>query len=481
MSAVVNTSSTTDIKQSLLANKARLAESISDISVTTRIDYNLRFTKQAVLVVANTTEQYSQLASQFLVTLSNERPNSNYSSSQDSHINVAFVSASTKLNDIQIRCRLIEQLFVNALFDPEESLAVSALRFANQQSESITIVIDHAHALSLQIKYELSQLVNLAKKSKLTINVVLFGLIEAGQQLSENKSLFKSKMVLIDAESGQVLSFDDKKIAVEKSSNALGLWQKLSLLGAMLVITAALIWLYLLIVEDINQQANFTKTQTTQLTDSTLTASSATRIIGDETIRAMQKKEKIALLENSKKVVVIQEYTQATSEDVLQALLADSSVKQADLIPAQAGDVVEALVVTDKYSEDEASTLVSAKEPSAYQLDEVGTLPASSNEINLSYYQTKAIEYEQGYVIQIAGFADAKLSKRFIEQNSTESLYSYQRVLADKDFTVVTSKVYANKAEAKAAISLLPTQLIERKPWLKPISSVINEINTFTR
>ena len=112
-----------------------------------------------------------------------------------------------------MRCRLIEQLFVNTLFDPEQSLAVSVLRFAKQQGESISIVIDHAHALSLQVKYELCQLVTLAKKNKLTINVVLFGLMEAGQQLAINKSLFKSKVAIIDAGNGQILSMDDNKMS----------------------------------------------------------------------------------------------------------------------------------------------------------------------------------------------------------------------------------------------------------------------------
>ena len=161
---------------------------ISGISVTTRIEYNLRFTKQAVLVVSNNTEQYSQLASQYLVSLSNSALESN-----TNQINVAFVSASAKLNDIQIRCRLVEQLFVNTLFDPEQSLAVSVLKFAKQHGEAITIVVDHAHALSLQIKYELSHLVNQSKKHKLKVNVVIFGLTAAANQLSVNKSLFKNK------------------------------------------------------------------------------------------------------------------------------------------------------------------------------------------------------------------------------------------------------------------------------------------------
>jgi DamX protein len=138
----------------------------TDISVIARINYNLRFTKQAVFVVGQNTLQYSELASEFLVNLCNKTNNVTTYKNSENQPNVALVSASNKLDDIQIRCRLIEQLFVNTLFDPEQSLAVSVLNFAEQHKQPITIVIDHAHALSLQIKYELCQLVSVAKKEK---------------------------------------------------------------------------------------------------------------------------------------------------------------------------------------------------------------------------------------------------------------------------------------------------------------------------
>jgi DamX protein len=138
----------------------------TDISVIARINYNLRFTKQAVFVVGQNTLQYSKLASEFLVNLSNNTNNVTTHKNSENQPNVAFISASNKLDDIQIRCRLIEQLFVNTLFDPEQSLAVSILNLAEQQKQPISIVIDHAHALSLQLKYELCQLVSMAKKEK---------------------------------------------------------------------------------------------------------------------------------------------------------------------------------------------------------------------------------------------------------------------------------------------------------------------------
>ncbi len=469
------------MKQNLLANKARLAESFSDISVTTRIDYNLRFTKQAVLVVADNTEVYSQLASQFLVTLSNEHPASNQPSSESNHINVAFVSASEKLNDIQIRCRLIEQLFVNTLFDPEESLAVSVIRLAQQQSEPISIVIDHAQALSLQVKYELSQLVNLAKKGKLALNVVLFGLIEAGQQVSENKGLFKGRMVLIDAGTGQVLSFDDKKIVLENKAHGLGLWQKLSLLGAMLLITAALIWLYILIVEDINKQAGVLTSQAVHLSEPTILSDNTKNMAEGKSTQLIQKKEKIEAQNYSATSVPVEEPGQATTKDVLQAILSENSSKRSALVIAKSDDVLHALAQVDIKSQAEGADLVNDRGLSKQRTTGDSTFESKSSEISLSYYQRKSVEHEQGYVIQIAGFSDANLWHRFIAQNSQENLYSYQRLLADKTYTVVTSKVYRNKTEAKAAKTQLPVQFIERNPWLKPISSVISEINTFTR
>ncbi|MCP4984995.1 MAG: hypothetical protein GY928_02675 [Colwellia sp.] len=481
MSALANISSTRNMKQNLLANKARLAESFSGLSVTTRIDYNLRFTKQAVFVVADNTEVYSQLASQFLVTLSNEHPTNTQLSSESNQINVAFVSASSKLNDIQIRCRLIEQLFVNTLFDPEESLAVSVLRLAEQQSEPISIVIDHAQALSLQVKYELSQLVNLAKKGKLAINVVLFGLIEAGQQLFENKSLFKNKMVLIDAESAQVLGFDDKRIVSEKKSSGLSLWQKLSLLGAMLLITAVLIWLYILIVEDINEQADIANQKAIKVSELIIPTVVTKAMVDGETAQLIQKQEEVEPLSNSPRVEPVEKLSQATPQDVLQAILSENSDKQATLIAAKADDVLHALVEVNNKSKGEEAGLVNGIALPQTPLADDIALQSKSSEVSLSYYQRKAIEHEQGYVIQIAGFSDAKLWRRFIELNSQENLYTYQRLLSDKTYMVVTSKVYLNKSEAKAAITQLPVQFVERNPWLKPISSVISEINTFTR
>ena len=92
------------------------------ISVIARIDYIQRFSKQMTVVVDKNPIIYSKVARQYLANISQE--------SSNQEINVAFVAASSKINDIQMRCRLIEQLFANTLFDPEQSLAVSIFAFS---------------------------------------------------------------------------------------------------------------------------------------------------------------------------------------------------------------------------------------------------------------------------------------------------------------------------------------------------------------
>ncbi len=470
MSAAANSSST---YQRLTESDSMLVDENMGISVISRIDYNLRFAKQAVLVVGKDADQYSQLASKFLVSLSNVKPTESHLGASGNPINVALISASSKLNDIQIRCRLIEQLFVNSLFDPEQSLAVSVLRFATQHGEDISIVIDHAHALSLQVKYELCQLVNLAKKSKLTINVVLFGLTEAAQQLTVNKNLFKDKIAVIDAGSGQVISLDDKSIMLNKVTNPILLWQKVSLAGGMLLVAVSLVWVYLLIVEDVNQQAfNFSDKTVQDMSNKNIQSQiTLAESVVDSSVIQLQKKHKTERLDSSFKVNKPILSVQATSEEINKVLMMSNLVKPIKKIPANVGDVLNALAIVND-------------EPDKYVADVITEGVVYQNEtteMGNYYYQTAAKEFENGYVVQIAGFSDEELFKRFLSLYPDEHFYSYQRQLNGKSFTVITSKVFQNKAEAKDRIQWLPSQLIDRKPWVKSISSVINEINTFTR
>jgi DamX protein len=469
MSVLANSSSINQTPQVLAYDKGLLSNNGADINVTTRIDYNLRFTKQVVLVVAERSEQYSPLASQFLATLSLA-----VTEGQSNNINVAFISASSKLNDIQIRCRLIEQLFVNALFDPEQSIAESLLRFAKEQREDISIVIDHAHTLSLQVKYELGQLVSLAKKNKLTVNVVLFGLMKAAQQLTINKSLFKGKMTVIDAFTGQILSLDDKKILPSAKKYRFTYWHKIGLFTSLLALTGAVFWLYQLIIIDIDDNNNQTSKLFTSLSSVVIAGKVTDTLSTESTVGQMEEKKKItgvsAIVQSTVNI-------EATSEEINLAILDNPKQINNQLIPAKVNDVMQALSAVDLNQ-------VIAKEILEPQVivkttnkvkDTRGKIPVIDN----NYYENQSIVYGKGYIFQIGWFTDNKLWQHFIEKHAEENLFSYHKSLNNEKLIVVTSKVYPTKVAALAAMKILPTSLSNRKPWLKPISSVINEINTF--
>ncbi|MEI6893618.1 MAG: hypothetical protein V5789_03100 [Colwellia sp.] len=483
MSALVNTLLSHQQAITPLRSSALSTNTTTSISTITRIDYNLRFTKQAVLVVAKNTEQYSHLASQYLVSLSHALPNS-----RANQVNVAFVTASHKLNDIQMRCRLVEQLFVNTLFDPEQSLAVSILKFARLQEEDISIIIEHGQTLSLQLKYELCQLVNLAKKNKFTINVVIFGLTEAAHQLSMNKRLFKNKMAVIDAETGQVISFDDKKIQVSKAKNTSSIWKKISLAAAVLIIIMSIIgfWGYQKMVETTHYQLPPLIQNVIEKSAEVLQTVMPVEASKTEKPTQIQKKEETTVAEIA---VVKNTELQASSEDISLAILSPLPAPKPEPTTGNPAEVIAALAIEAPKTLTNKITTNSIKpEQGIAEKNEVIEALAlkqkSSTEplgIDSYYYQNQAVVYEQGYVIQIAGFVEHKLWQNFINEYATSALYSYQRLLKEQSFIVVTSKVYPSKVAAKAAMSYLPESLKNRKPWLKDISSIIKEINTFKR
>jgi DamX protein len=439
----------------------------TDISVIARINYNLRFTKQAVFVVAQNTVQYSQLASEFLVNLCNKTNNDPTNKNSENQPNVAFVSASNKLDDIQIRCRLIEQLFVNSLFDPEQALDVSILNFTRQQKQPISIVIDHAHALSLQIKYELCQLVSMAKKKKLIVNLVMFGLTSAGHEIASNKSLFKHKIILIDGPTGQVISLSDKKLLVDNHMTAFTKKHRLAFIAVLTFLVTVLVTIYLFIAADIEKirfsnedPIIYSKTVETDLIDNKLINEQASAIneVGAD-------KKLLGTLNDR----ITNNTEQASNDEIYLALLnVHSPIEKA--LPADSNDILQALAkvakTTQKITVSEANATV---------------LKKSQSSDNRQYYLDSVKQYPSGYVVQIAAFNDMQSTLQFLALHKQHKLYWYQKVVKDETYIIVTTITFINIAAANKELASMPESLLQRKPWIKPISSIIEEINTFNQ
>lgn len=426
--------------------------STSAVSVIARIDYIQRFSKQMTVVVDSDPAVYSKVARQYLANVSQD------SSKQE--INVAFVAASNKINDIQMRCRLIEQLFANTLFDPEQSLAVSVLRLAEQNNGMITVIVEHAHALSLQIKYELCQLVDTAKKTQNNINVVIFGLEQTATEIAQNKSIFDKKTSVVDASSGQVFALEHAKFKVKPAELKKDVWLKVSLISLSSVLIVILAWFLL----SEHQSFNFANIPA-----------------------------KPPVIEQPKVVLKEVEITTlqaplASVSDVHLALLGQD-VKQ-QTVTAESDDILQALMIAETAIGDN-HTIVTPDEELAPISKAIQTTlePVNTNDVkkakltdvpvvlNEQYY----LNAEKGYVVQIKGFSDLSALQTFVEQNNGQEYFSYQKSLNTQKFFALTTKIFSDKAQAKEAMSKLPQNIIELGAFLKSVSTIKREINTVSQ
>ena len=467
---------------SALANKhidhnIELSEAITDaqqaatpISVTARIDYILRFSKQAVLVVDDNTSNYTQLARQYLANLSQAPTNQKLKSIASQDVNVAFVVASSKLNDIQMRSRLVEQLFANTLFDPEQSLAVSIHRLVKQHNDAVTIVIEHAQTLSLQLKYELCQLVDIAHKTKTKINVVLFGQEQTAKEISANKNLFDKKISIIEAKTGHVIALDNARFNGTTNFINNKTLIRIGIISILSIFLLLLSWFFL-----------------TQHENLSLSNIAPVQVVTDKPVNQIADESTPSIAKPIKQNGI----TTATNNDIYLALV-DQSLNFAsspNAQPAKMSDILEALVISeenvDKLPEAKAansdSTLNALVEVDLNVLAN-GEIEEALNkkEVNLpvvlnnEYYQGK----EEGFVIQIAGFTDLNKLSKFTAELEGFNYYSYEKMLNTQKFIVITSEVFTNKELAKAALIKLPKATDQFGSFIKSVSTIKREINT---
>lgn len=470
------------------------ASSVETISTNARIDYILRFSKQAILIVDEQSEAYSKVGSLFLGALPVNQ-------------NACFISISVKLNDIQIRCRIIEQLFGSSLFDPEQSLAVSIFNLAQQSDEAISIVIEHAHLLSLQLMYELCQLNKICQKSNTSINVLMLGTAKAGALIVDNKALFENKMSILSANTGQLLSFKDPQFKHQSSLFEFTIFKKF-LLGVTLlsIITAAIIVsLYQrdtmsfssLPAPDTSMDKNIQQNNSLPHTDTMgsgeIFVTDTSNVTNISTALATQ-----GSLANNEDIFI-----SLTGQNP--SLGADKYLKES-IQPAKPQDIVNALALFEsktgsvEYNNLGASN--KAAEPGVVvnkvdanvnskvnrQVDKNKQLsidkPIQANlfdattekrTINSAYYQ----QFNSGFVVQFDASRDQKVFDALVADYQDINFNGYYRLLNNDPLFVITSEHFTNRAGAEALISILPNTLKQRRPWIKSISAINNEINVF--
>lgn len=469
------------------------SESVTTISAIARVDYILRFSKQAVMVVDEQIALCSSVGSQFLSNLSPDH-------------NAAYITMSAKLNDLQVRCRIIEQLFGNTLFDPEQSVAVSLINLVKKHQQPVTIVIDNAHLLSLQLTHELCQLAEVAKRSDHQVSILMLSTPQGGLKICQNPTLFHKKLAIISAQTGQLISHNAKQFKPPKNYLAITPMKKWLAFFIMLALLAAGS-VYFLFKRDVFGFSNAMHdhlVNQTELSDKPVTL--------PDTFIQIDKDTNVVATKNK----------QATANDILTSLLGrpidDIKLEVSTPQAAQPVDIINAIEAYNQNADVKATTeseLTSeqkrAMEPvfvtpvndvvvaekktesidkaSDMNIESVEVIPAN-NAIDDNQQVTKSEpsiikgQYqgqEQGFVIQIAGFTQQNILDEFMAEYQSLPLFQYKRVVNDEIMTIVTSEYFQDRQQAEQAIGQLPQTIQERSPWIKAITTINDEINRFQR
>lgn len=433
--------------------------SVTKISAYARIDYILRFSKQAILVIDESHQQNAALSGQFLASLSEQH-------------NAAYISLSAKFNNIQIRCRIIEQLCTGELFDPELSLAVSVINLAKKSQQAISIVLDNAQYLSLQILHEVSQLAAIAKKANLTVNIVMFGSVQAGRNVADHKSLFDNKLALLSAQSGQLLSSTSSLFKNTQPS-----WHfivKNKWLISLLIILLALggMVIGLLKQDSFNFAKSIVPTNQEKISLAKVLAKPQTMVLTNDAEVNTQ-----ALAAEQPLVAHQVVNDGAISQDVYESLMNPSAIVEikAPMIPASPADIISAIAIADDdVLSIERATRTDEKIQKKQGVKAENNALSKQLPINNNYYIGKT-----GYVVQIAALSDFQLPEIFLETLADIDYNVYQRILNDQPLLVFTSTIYADKSAAQLALSQFPPSLLKRQPWIKSVEVINSEINAF--
>lgn len=443
---------------SALMNSIGLSDdntSVTKISANARIDYILRFSKQAILVIDESAEQSAQITNQFIATIPEQH-------------NAAYISLSNQFSDIQIRCRIIEQLSAGELFDPEVSLAVSIINLAKKPQQAISIVLDNSQHLTLQILHEVSQLTAIAKKANLVINVIMFGSLQAGIKVQANKNLFHNKLTMLSAQSGQLISANStifQRPKVKWYSIKLNKW----LLSAFVLLFGLAAAVIMLLQQD---SFNFTPLPKVQQNDETTLNAALT----DPQHTVLNKEVDINI-------------AVANPSDIYSSLLVDKTQKNAmqltaDPAPATPNDIM--LAMTSLPARHKSSTNIDSEitvdivqeqqtTVSSTSATDAALIKETSIKLAANYY----LSQKSGFVIQIAAFDDIELANDYMKSLAKINSHVYQRLLNNNTNFVITSSIYADKLSAKQALLTLPESIIARQPWIKSLKLVKREINAF--
>ena len=490
------------------------SESVTTISAIARVDYILRFSKQAVMVVDEQIALCSSVGSQFLSNLSSDH-------------NAAYITMSAKLNDLQVRCRIIEQLFGNTLFDPEQSVAVSLINLVKKHQQPVSIVIDNAHLLSLQLTHELCQLAEVAKKSDHQISILMLSTPQGGLKVCQNQSLFHKKLAIISAQSGQLISHNSKQFKPVKNYLAITPMKKwLAFILVLALVAAGSVYLlfkrdvfsFSAVINQLTAEQHKPKNNSGKVAETFVFVTADENKIVTGSQQASVNDIFTSLVDGPivNTNIVEKPPEKAQPVDIIHAIEAftlpsDSMITNSATVDNLERKEIESDVVeiTEQNQQTIHQQIIAPEivqveniavnsdsiiEPLPDNNNSVITTPTSIGSSNISVEESENLSVQsppseneqfqgqqQGFVIQIAGFTQKSVLDEFLADFQALSFFQYRRLVNNEVMTILTTEYYLNREQAEQAFSQLPQAIKDRSPWIKAISAINDEINRLQR
>ena len=410
-----------------------LREEQEEMSAVSRINYLFKFTQQSILVVDETSD-FGAVGRQYLGELEDA--------------NAALVAVSQKMTDIQLRCRIIEQLAPNTIFDPEKSLADTVVNLLEINAQPLSIVIENAQHLSDTMINELlcfpRQFKSLRPSSH--CDLLFVGNAEAHQRCHNIENSNGFDLVSISADTGKLFVAN----TVNKTEPHT---KKISFVSVFVVLLTLLIAasVFMLIQTSDSKKSNGSSLAQLKKTSGNNKAEFNT---------GLEPRVKLTPLVN------IGYPLSATNTEIYDALVANG----ANETPKDNGTAASEQRLSKQEDNNRSSQRKS--EENTTKID------VSNGTINNPY--RFILESNEGVVIQFASLSNLKAVEQFIDSiKSTIALSWYPKLISGQRYYVVVSSVYKDRGVARKALNKLPTNIRSQGLWLKDVKSAKLELSEY--
>ena len=404
-----------------------------------RVAYLFKFTQQSILLIDSESEWYGTLGRHYL----GHRPDSN----------AAFISVNEKMTDIQFRCRVIEQLSPNSIFDPEKPLADTVVNLLTSDAKDISIVIEHTQHLSTQILKELLAFPQQYKSMQPGCDCqILFLGNEEAHTLCNSPAVAEAYDVIqLSARTGKPYINSQTKLDASKNKT-----KNLPLipifvggLTLLLIISMSM----LVFNSGTSDYAQLPEPTMRPTTDAPIIAQ--TRVETDKPVSVDERNQVDEQAVKLDKQMPISEPAKATGKDVFIALTTSDN---RDVIADQAVEVSP---------EEKPSVILESNTP---VINSVVESQATSNTVDIP------TAFGDGFHIQFAVLSNKNAVHTYIQNFTAIPLTYYQRKSEISTSYVIVSHSFSSKKEATDMLSTLTKSEGLTGLWIKSGQSIKREI-----